>query len=370
MGSGVKKTRTAENAKVQLIKEQLDSEDNYQEFIKSSLDGIITLNIKGFVLSVNEAFCRITGFSSDEMIGKHLSLLPTLYKRDIPRYVKLFASMIVGLKITGSVEFNWIHKNGSQQAGEFYYLLKRTQGKISAVCIVARDVSDAQRIATDLEKAIQIWQATFDSIGEAVCIMDTEGKIRQCNKTMARLASKEKDKMINHTPCQYLHGQTGHIKDCPWQRMLSSKRRERAELKVGNTVMEVSVDPILDRDKKLIGAVHIVADITARKQMDRKISRYQKQLQNLSKMLQSSREEERKYISRIIHDEFGQTLTALKMDLSLLRRKISPEQQELIQNLRWLRLIGDVTFSIGMIGIGVFIARLTTGGSIEGVRKD
>jgi nitric oxide reductase subunit B len=45
-------------------------------------------------------------------------------------------------------------------------------------------------------------------------------------------------------------------------------------------------------------------------------------------------------------------------------------QQELIQNLIWLRVIGDVIFSLGTVGIGVFIVGLTTGKSIAGVRQD
>ncbi len=45
-------------------------------------------------------------------------------------------------------------------------------------------------------------------------------------------------------------------------------------------------------------------------------------------------------------------------------------QQELIRNLTWLRLIGDIIFSLGIIGIGVFIVGLTTGGSVEGTRQD
>ena len=45
-------------------------------------------------------------------------------------------------------------------------------------------------------------------------------------------------------------------------------------------------------------------------------------------------------------------------------------QQELIQNLSWLRVIGDIIFSLGIVGIGVFIVGLTTGGSVEGTRQD
>ncbi len=45
-------------------------------------------------------------------------------------------------------------------------------------------------------------------------------------------------------------------------------------------------------------------------------------------------------------------------------------QQDLLQNLRWLRVVGDVIFSIGMVGIGVFTVRLKTGGSIKGARSE
>jgi signal transduction histidine kinase len=52
-------------------------------------------------------------------------------------------------------------------------------------------------------------------------------------------------------------------------------------------------------------------------------------LRNLSLYLQTAREEERTRIAREIHDELGQALTALKMDLSWLKKRVSPEQDSL-----------------------------------------
>src|SRR5208337_2478937 len=46
------------------------------------------------------------------------------------------------------------------------------------------------------------------------------------------------------------------------------------------------------------------------------------QLRNLAAHLESAREEERTWIAREIHDELGQTLTALKMDLSVIDKKV------------------------------------------------
>ena len=50
------------------------------------------------------------------------------------------------------------------------------------------------------------------------------------------------------------------------------------------------------------------------------------QLRNLAAHLQTAREEERTWIAREIHDELGQTLTALKMDLSVMDKKVAVNQ--------------------------------------------
>ena len=45
-------------------------------------------------------------------------------------------------------------------------------------------------------------------------------------------------------------------------------------------------------------------------------------------------------------------------------------QQDFIQNLRWMRVIGDVIFALGMVGIGTFIVGLKTGWSVVGTRQE
>jgi PAS domain S-box-containing protein len=57
------------------------------------------------------------------------------------------------------------------------------------------------------------------------------------------------------------------------------------------------------------------------------------QLRDLASYLQTAREEERTHIAREIHDEFGQVLTALKMDLSWLSRRLPPTEANLLQKI-------------------------------------
>ena len=52
-------------------------------------------------------------------------------------------------------------------------------------------------------------------------------------------------------------------------------------------------------------------------------------IRNLSGHIQSVREEERAYVAREVHDELGQSLTALKMDLSWLLKRMDPSLSEL-----------------------------------------
>src|SRR6185369_5601446 len=55
----------------------------------------------------------------------------------------------------------------------------------------------------------------------------------------------------------------------------------------------------------------------------------EKQLHHLANHLQTTREEERAYLAREIHDQLGQALTALKMDLAWLIKRFPPEQSAL-----------------------------------------
>src|SRR5208283_2308584 len=85
-----------------------------------------------------------------------------------------------------------------------------------------------------------------------------------------------------------------------------------------------------NRISRLIPSVRR-ALIEAKERSDRReavkqLERSHNQLRNLAAHLQSAREEERTWIAREIHDELGQTLTALKIDLSLMDKQVAANQ--------------------------------------------
>ncbi|THU38172.1 PAS domain S-box protein [Niastella caeni] len=75
--------------------------------------------------------------------------------------------------------------------------------------------------------------------------------------------------------------------------------------------------------------VYIVAnDISGKVKAEQELKQSHRQLRELSSHLENIREEERKHISREIHDELGQQLTLLKLDLLQMSKKLPPEEQE------------------------------------------
>ena len=66
----------------------------------------------------------------------------------------------------------------------------------------------------------------------------------------------------------------------------------------------------------------ILRDVSERQRVQQKLARSHDQLRQLSAALQTIREEERTHIARELHDDLGQLLASLRMDLTLLRQAI------------------------------------------------
>jgi len=99
-----------------------------------------------------------------------------------------------------------------------------------------------------------------------------------------------------------------------------------------------------NEDKKIMGIIASAIGIEEdRKLAEAKIKDSQQRLRNLSSHLQSSREEERANIAREIHDELGQVLTALKMDMYWLEKKLPQDKGILIDKIRAMSKHAETT---------------------------
>ena len=87
----------------------------------------------------------------------------------------------------------------------------------------------------------------------------------------------------------------------------------------------------------------ILRDVTRRKQAEDAIRRSQEELRELSARVLEAREEEKTLIARELHDELGQALTALKMDVAWVRKRLSASQSALAEKIESMDRMLDVT---------------------------
>jgi signal transduction histidine kinase len=84
-------------------------------------------------------------------------------------------------------------------------------------------------------------------------------------------------------------------------------------------------------------------EIVERCHAEEELQRSQERLRNLSRHLQTVREDERKGMAREIHDELGQALTTLKLHLALLRDEIAPSDQPALEKITSITGLIDTT---------------------------
>jgi signal transduction histidine kinase len=83
--------------------------------------------------------------------------------------------------------------------------------------------------------------------------------------------------------------------------------------------------------------------ILGRKLAEQELISSREQLRQLSFYLQSVREAERAHIAREIHDELGQALTALKMDLSWLGKHLPQDREPVREKTKAMTMLVDAT---------------------------
>jgi PAS domain S-box-containing protein len=76
---------------------------------------------------------------------------------------------------------------------------------------------------------------------------------------------------------------------------------------------------------RLVGGL---SDVSEQRMAERALTNYREQLRALTARLQTGREEERACIAREIHDDLGQTLTAIKLNLDWLERQIGKQEND------------------------------------------
>ncbi len=179
-------------------------------------------------------------------------------------------------------------------------------------------------------------QLLLDSTAEAIYGLDLNGRCTFCNPACVRLLGyHESVELLGQDMLGLMHRMRRNSAS-PSSDMLGLDDviRQGKKAHVENEILwrsdgssfpaECWAVPMYRHDIR-VGVVVTFVDITERKQSEDLLRKANARLRDLTRELEETKEQERKYIARELHDEFGQILTGLKFDSTWVLRKLQKQ---------------------------------------------
>jgi len=301
------------------------SEEKYRSIVEDQAEFICRWRPDGIITFVNEVICRYFGISCDELIGSTWErFLPPEDYEELKKRVAILnkenpVAFMEHRAILPTGEIRW--QQWSNRA------IFDEQGRIVEFQSVGHDITDRKRAEEALKESENLYRTIFETTGTAIVIDDEDTKIL--------LANIEYEKLTGHSK-EDLEGKkswTEFVVKDDLDSILEYHRLRRIDPEAaprnyefrlidrnGSVKYIFATVSLIPGTKKSLGSL---LDITKRKQAEENLKISHEQLRALSKRLSQAEEKERKRIARELHDQVGQNLTALGINLNMLRVRLS-----------------------------------------------
>jgi len=258
-----------------------ESEERYRSLVELAPDSIMTFDLKGVITSCNTASARLSGYSKDELVGKHFSKAGVLRARDIPKYLKMLLFTLRG-KVPKPFEAIYQHKNGTSRLGEVRLSLTREKGKIAGIQAIMRDVTERKKADEALRDAKEKWVSLMENTDDVIMILDGKDTIQYLNPTPLTTDPRE---AIGKSVYEYLPREQHDTTRKSLRKVFKTGKPDSYEVSpniqgIGTTWFSTKVVPI-KHDSETVSLILISTDITERKQMEKKLQEYSEHLGEL-----------------------------------------------------------------------------------------
>ena len=197
------------------------------------------------------------------------------------------------------------------------------------------EIVERQRVELDLRASEDRFRATFNCAAVGIGHVDTDGRWLLVNQKLCDIVGYTSSELQSQTfqAITYPDDLDADLK-C-FQQMLAAEiptySLEKRYLRKDASLVWINLTVSLVREpngkpKYFIG---VIEDISSRKQAEEIQLKTQERLQTLSSKLLEAQETERRHLARELHDEIGQVLTAVKINLQAL------QQSSAASNMTW-----------------------------------
>jgi len=273
-----------------------ESEEYFRTLIENSSDVISILNDKGIITYESPSHEKVLGYETGKLIGENVFGL--VHPDDRERISMQFVKLLKRSNEIEQVNFRFLHKDGTWIYIEGTGTNLLHSSKIKGIVVNYRDVTDRKQAEEVIKNQAAKWQTTFNAMSDSVSIIDLDGKISQYNAATLSLFNVNEEDIKEKKCFELVHGTKEFFNDCPLIRMKDSSQPESMIFKDKERWLKVNVDPIFNSKNELTGAVHVVSDITDRKQAEQELVEYRENLEDLVKERTKELEDKNKELER------------------------------------------------------------------------
>jgi len=324
-----------------------ESEEKLRRIFESVTDGITVADLTGNIVELNQATMRLHGYDNrEELIGQ--GAFELIAERDYPRAMENMQKTLSEGYVK-DIEYTFVRRDGSEFDAELSAaVLTDDSGNPVGFVAVTKDITERKWVAEALRRSEEKYKALFEQKLDGVCVIDENMKLLLANQAAADMFGFDsveellKVNLFDHVFPEERERILKIITKDMFENDLQQVSEFRCRKKSGEEIWVSAVGAVIEYQGKAAGLASFT-DITDRKRVEEESKKSREELRNLSTYLQSVREEERKLVAYEIHDELGQALTALKMDLSWLVRRLPEEQKPLLEKAEAMSSLIDTT---------------------------
>ena len=320
-----------------------ESQQRYRSVFENTGTATMIIEEDMTISMVNTEWEKLSGYSKKEGEGKK-KWTEFVYKEDLERMQEYHRKRRgKGAQTSNEYEFRFFDRYGNvKDILDKTAVIPRTKTRV----VSWLDITARKQAEQAVKESEEHYRHLFEQSRDAIYTTTTEGKFVDINQSFLDLFGYTREEIMgfkaqaiyanpsDQPRLQQEVDQKGFVRD--FEAKLRKKDATEIDCLITASVRQAN-------DRSILGYQGIIRDITKRKQAEAELKRSQEELRNLTTHLQSVREEERRSLARDIHDDLGQALTALKMDLSMLGKKFPKDQKTLFDKTQAISKLMDTS---------------------------
>src|SRR6266545_3069429 len=292
-----------------------EKEQRLRAILEAAVEGIITIDEREIVDSINPAACRIFGYAPEEVIGQNVRMLmpsPDRERHDgyISNYVRTGQAKIIGI----GREVVGLRKDGTAFPMDLSISEVRL-GDRRLFTGMVRDITERKRAEEALRESEQRMRAILETAVEGIITIDERGIVESINPSACRIFGYSPEEIIGRnvsmlmpSPDREKHdGYIANYLRTGQAKIIGIGREVIGERKDGSVFpMDLSIGEVRLGTRRLFTG--FVRDISERRELEQSVA--------------TATEQERARIARELHDGLGQQLGGLLFLMNGLQRDL------------------------------------------------